>query len=110
MAKQKIALTASKESIRELHKYTATELLSMAKELISGDRREAYGPAKESFERIACYWSQYIGYTVTSRDVAMMMVLFKVARESNSHKTDNLVDIAGYAALAEECEVDEYGN
>ena len=88
--------------------HTAEGVLSTAQKLISGDRREDYGPAKESFEHIACYWSQFLGYTITSRDVAMMMVLFKVAREANSHKTDNLVDIAGYAALAEECEVDEY--
>lgn len=100
MTKQKQSLTATE---KELHKYTATEVLSTAKDLISSDRREAYGPVKESFERIAAYWSMYLREDVTAHDVAMMMVLFKVARESNSHKTDNLVDIAGYAALAEEC-------
>jgi len=37
--------------------------------------------------------------------VAMMMVLFKVAREVTGRgKRDNLVDIAGYAACAVECD------
>lgn len=38
------------------------------------------------------------------RDVAMMMILLKVARDvSGESKRDNLVDIAGYAACAAEC-------
>jgi hypothetical protein len=36
-----------------------------------------------------------------------MMILLKVAREKAGHKTDNFVDIAGYAACAEEVEVRE---
>lgn len=90
--------------IVKVTKSPSVAILTQAQDIITGDRRKAYGPAKESFICIADYWSRYLGHSVTSRDVAIMMVLFKVAREANSHKTDNLVDIAGYAALAEECE------
>lgn len=79
------------------------ELLNEARDTIGGDRRDCYGPAEESFQRIAQSWSWYIGHDISAHDVAMMMVLFKVSREKNAHKHDNLVDIAGYAALAEEC-------
>lgn len=40
----------------------------------------------------------------TDRDVSMMMILVKVARDANKPKRDNLVDIAGYARCAERLE------
>ena len=44
-------------------------------------------------------------YKLLSLGVAMMMILLKVARDvSGESKRDNLIDIAGYAACAEECE------
>lgn len=66
------------------------------------DRQQDYGDAKESFDRIANLWNIWIaGKTIiTPHDVAMMMVLFKVAREKYKTKDDNLVDIGGYAELA----------
>ena len=42
------------------------------------------------------------GVYLTSRDVAMLMILFKIAREENKHKRDNITDIIGYAVLAED--------
>lgn len=83
------------------------KILQEAIDTICGPRRDAYGPAFESFSRIARMWSVYLDYQVAAHDVAMLMVLFKVCRESNKHGHDNLIDIAGYAALAEECA--EYG-
>ncbi len=78
------------------------DVLDEAKRLISGSRREAYGSAHDSFSCIASLWSTYLSATIKPVDVAMMMVLLKVAREKAAHGTDNLVDICGYAALAEE--------
>ena len=37
-----------------------------------------------------------------SRDVAVMMILLKIARVASSKKSDNWVDIAGYAACGGE--------
>jgi hypothetical protein len=84
-------------------RHKAVDILSEAQDVICGERQEAYGPAEESFARIAEYWTAYTGTTITAHDAAMMMVLFKVSREGHSHKKDNLVDIAGYAALASLC-------
>lgn len=72
----------------------------MAEELINKDRRHEYGPAETSFSHIAGMWSIYLGKTVTPKDVALCMVLFKICREMGSHKLDNLVDAAGYVGLA----------
>lgn len=82
------------------------QVLSIAQAILSGDRRESYGSPRESFARIATLWSAYLGYAISSHDVAMLMILLKMARQKNKHKEDNLVDICGYASLAtvlEEC-------
>ena len=82
----------------------AKSVLDEAQLIVKGSRKEDYGTPEESFSTIAGYWSHYLttcispGETLTARDVALMMILFKIARESNKHKRDNLVDIAGYAA------------
>lgn len=76
-------------------------VLQEAEEIINGERRDAYGPAEESFQRIATMWSVILKREVTSHQVALCMIAFKICREINKPKRDNLVDIAGYTALAE---------
>ena len=75
-------------------------VLEQAKKLICGDRRGEYGDPTESFSRIAKAWSLVFEIDVTPEQVALAMVMFKVCREVNKHKHDNLVDICGYADLA----------
>ena len=65
------------------------------------DRGADYGEAKESFERVASYWSVYLGREIAGKDVVMLMVLFKIAREQGKHKHDNIVDAINYLALTE---------
>lgn len=75
-------------------------ILLKALELINKDRRVEYGPAEKSFNDIADLWSIYLDVDISSKDVAIMMTLFKIAREKAAHKEDNLVDAVGYLALA----------
>ena len=84
-------------------------VLEKAKLCICQDRQNQYGAPEDSFAAIANYWSIYllnskkIVGAITSKDVALMMVLLKIARaEGHTHHTDNYVDMAGYAALAAE--------
>lgn len=67
------------------------------------ERGACYGESEGSLKKIASYWRLYLnsGFTLTAYDVAMMMLLLKVARAqaSPSHR-DNYIDMAGYAALA----------
>ena len=80
-------------------------ILDEAKEVINGERQNHYGDPEDSFALIAEYWSIYLERNITPQDVAMMMVLFKLARESHQHKRDNLVDAAGYLGiLGDMCE------
>lgn len=84
-------------------------ILEEAKMCICHDRQNQYGSPEDSFAAIANYWSIYllnskkIVGAITSKDVALMMVLLKIARaEGQAHHADNYVDMAGYAALAAE--------
>lgn len=69
--------------------------------VINGERQDQYGNPEDTFFRIACLWSSYLGREVEGSDVANMMILLKMAREKEGRgKKDNYVDIIGYAALA----------
>lgn len=74
-------------------------ILQEAERIINGDRREAYGDVKESFENVAKGWAVIFGNEVSGRQVGLAMSWLKICRENNNHKRDNLVDLAGYAAL-----------
>lgn len=77
-----------------------------ADSLVQGARNATYGDARDDFRRIGNLWTSYLdgkGYRldheITPSDVALMMVLLKMARlmETPSHR-DSMVDIAGYTA------------
>jgi hypothetical protein len=65
-------------------------------------RSGIYGKPIDNFNVIACLLNAYFGEDLSrnldERDVAVLMILFKVARLRKSDHPDNMVDIAGYAA------------
>ena len=81
--------------------------LEEAAKIIHGNRQDDYGTPEDSFQRIADYWNAYlchnsvtdVEHSLYAKDVAMMMVLFKIAREEHQHKHDNCTDICGYTAI-----------
>lgn len=79
------------------------EVLETAKSCVCGQREQDYGSPEDNFSLIARLWTEYVGICLTAKDVAMMMVLLKVARiKSGGGSGDSFVDIAGYAACAGE--------
>ena len=66
------------------------------------ERGENYGHPRDNLRRISEMWSTYLGTEVAMSDVAMMMILLKVARtvETPCHR-DSLVDIIGYVHAIE---------
>jgi hypothetical protein len=82
---------------------TRKEILDTASTLVSGDRHEQHGDAKENFGTIGQLWQAYLGTPVSAYDVAMMMTLFKVGRaKTGSMNDDNFIDAAGYIAIGGE--------
>ncbi|SME89325.1 DUF6378 domain-containing protein [Desulfovibrio gilichinskyi] len=83
-------------------------ILDKAKVIINGERQDQYGNPEDSFKTIAAFWTPYLrsrgllkeDRELTPKDVAMLMVLLKIGRESQQEKLDNLVDLAGYAGIA----------
>ena len=86
------------------------DILEKAKSIINGERQDTYGSPENSFETIAKMWSAYLHIDVSAVDVANMMVLMKVARNSSGvYKDDNWIDICGYAALGGEIQgIDDF--
>lgn len=81
-----------------------TETLQTAELLVTGTRAKEYGDAGTSFANIAALWTSYLNdITISSHDVAMMMILLKIVRaKASPDHEDSYVDIAGYAALGGE--------
>ena len=82
------------------------EILDKAKDCVCGQRQQDYGNPEDNFALIADLWTTYMNKAdlyFTSKDVAMMMALLKVARIRTGKGTrDSYVDLAGYAACAGE--------
>ena len=64
-------------------------------------RGQEYGTPADNLKRISTLWSMHIGFELSEYDVAIMMVMLKLARNANDHKDDNLLDAAAYLALAD---------
>ena len=91
---------------------TRSELLRLAEEIVNGDRQRDYSSPEQNFERIAAFWNIYLGIAdITAKDVAAMLALLKIARIASGHaKSDNWVDLAGYAACGGEIEASHASN
>lgn len=94
--------------------------MSLADELLKGhifdicdsilkQRESSYGDSKKMLGQIAKYWNVYISSQydkdnegkLQGKDVAMMMLLLKIARESYKHDVDNIIDMINYITLYE---------
>ena len=72
-------------------------LINRVEQKVITDARE------DSFDEIAALWSVYLHRPLIGEDVAMMMILLKVARiQFGQSVEDSLIDIAGDAACAAE--------
>ena len=89
---------------------TKEEILKKAKDLITGDRNETHGDTFQNHAEIAEFWNIFLDKklqpmaSITAEDVALMMVLMKISRNTQGKKNnlDNFIDMCGYAAIAGE--------
>jgi hypothetical protein len=82
------------------------DLLKEAMDIVV-NRGEDYGPPSDHFTRtigaINAIFADKISEPFTATDWAMFMIIDKAAREQERPKRDNLLDIVGYAACANQC-------
>ena len=94
--------------------WTRKEILNAADECVNGSRDHNYGTPENNFTTVASFWNTYISAKnggsydfplLYAHDVAAMLALLKLARISSGQgKTDNWIDLAGYAACGGEVE------
>jgi hypothetical protein len=90
-------------------KKIVTHALDQARDVVYGRGEREYGHPRNDFLCIAQMWNAYLQKKgiippdrgIDERDVAMLMVCLKVARDANKPGLDNAVDICGYAECAE---------
>ena len=89
------------------------QVLLEAHKIINGDRQQSYGNPEDTHGVIAELWNGYMrakamtqGKDISqipilrSEDAALLMVLFKIARELNGAGVrDSAVDAAGYLGI-----------
>ncbi|MDA1338298.1 MAG: DUF6378 domain-containing protein [bacterium] len=79
------------------------EILQQAEKLVNGDRDKTHGDKLENHKNISLLWSAYLETTITPKDVAILMVLLKLARtKAGQFNIDDYVDACGYSAIAGE--------
>lgn len=88
----------------------AAMFLDKVRGIVTGPREKEYGDKTQNHQRIADLWNMWLNETkadssdqITAYDVAMMMILVKIARLMNTpgHQ-DSHIDLAGYASILEE--------
>lgn len=88
---------------KDTENFSAVAICERAAELVGGDRAQQHGDKKENHQNIADLWSAFLNTKITAQQVALMMVLLKVARtKSGSLNRDDFVDMAGYSGIAAE--------
>jgi len=80
----------------------SSNILKEANRLVESDRHKSYGDKLENHENIAALWSTFLRKEISSHDVAVCMILVKIARLMHAKKMDNYIDMAAYAAIAGE--------
>tara|TARA_R100001129_G_scaffold101504_1_gene69470 strand:+ start:92 stop:379 length:288 start_codon:yes stop_codon:yes gene_type:complete len=78
------------------------EILEQTIRIVTGQRQQDYGDKVVNHKNIADLWSSYLNKKISPHDVAICMLLVKVARLKNRKTKDCYVDMAGYAAIAGE--------
>ena len=80
-----------------------SKFLKEADTIVSGQRHKDYGDKTENHKNIAKLWSQYLNITLEAHDVAILMILLKIARTKvGAVSRDTYIDMAAYAAIAGE--------
>ena len=88
------------------------DMLRTAMNLVTGDRNQTYGSPTKNFQDTADVWNIFLqsklgsDAKITPGDVAAMMILLKLVRMIAQPKSDNWIDIAGYAACGNEVDIE----
>lgn len=80
-----------------------TPVLVAADRMLRSTRQGDYGDPVGNWSDVAAGWSVILGAEVTAEKAALMMVWLKTVRASKRHDPDDLVDMAAYIAITQDC-------
>ena len=63
----------------------ARDICLRAADLVGVSVRRQHGQARIAHTRIAALWSAYLDHPISAHDVAILMILLKVARTKNGN-------------------------
>jgi hypothetical protein len=92
---------ALKEEVKPFDRSIQITLLERAQDILhnrSEEKDRQYGSFTESIERTAKIASLMGNKEITENDVYNVLIALKLARESNAHKSDNILDAVVYLA------------
>jgi hypothetical protein len=73
-------------------------VLEEANRLVHGPRQGDYGHPADVYARVGRIWGAILGVPdLPAATVCLLLAGLKLGREAERPKTDNLVDLAGYA-------------
>lgn len=85
-----------KESKKQQENKSKANFIEQLKNILE-ERQAKYGEPKQNFEDIGKRWSKILGIEVTPKQVAIMMIEFKLVRLNKTVDCyDTLLDICGY--------------
>lgn len=87
--------------------FKKTSVLATADSLIHGARQDNYGGVEESFGKIAEGWAMILNAEVSPVQVSLCMIWLKVMRHVAGGSQDDWIDMAGYAGLGDELEINQ---
>lgn len=90
-------------------------ITELAQDIVYGRGEKDYGHPRENMQTTAGLWNAFLirrgvvskDEPIMDRDVALMMALVKIARDAHVQSRDNLIDLAGYAAVADRLDTEE---
>ena len=81
----------------------SNQFLNRASILVQGQKEKDYGDKFNNHKNIAKLWSAYLDVNINPHNVAVMMVLLKIARTKvGKVNKDTYIDMAAYGAIAGE--------
>ncbi len=89
-------ISTLKESKQQQDNKSKSNFIEQLKNILE-ERQAKYGEPKQNFEDIGKRWSKILGIEVTPKQVAIMMIEFKLVRLNKTVDCyDTLLDICGY--------------
>lgn len=86
---------------------TTESILEEAQRLTHGPRAKDYGHPLDDYTRTAALISALLAHKLKApllpHEAAMIQCCVKLSRQVHSPKRDNMVDLAGYAWVTQEC-------